>query len=139
MTHYTHTHIHSLRKQTHHRFCLSYEKIHALNPYRVNCLSSPHILIEVNFPSLQERASRHKATKGGRGPEQTWNRIKLSTPHRKMILGPVSYLDCIVFCIFLAPQLILNVGVFETVLTVLQVLPFLGTAPTETKPLSPQN
>lgn len=54
-----------------------------------------------------------------------------------MILGPVSYLDCIVFCIFLAPQLILNVGLFETVLTVLQVLPFLGTAPTETKPLSP--
>lgn len=42
-----------------------------------------------------------------------------------MILGPVSYLDCIVFCIFLAPQLILNVGLFETVLTVLQVLPFL--------------
>lgn len=60
--------------------------------------------------------------------------------HRgKMILGPVSYLDCIVFCIFLAPQLILNVGLFETVLTVLQVLPFLGTAPTETKPLSAQN
>lgn len=56
-----------------------------------------------------------------------------------MILGPVSYLDCIVFCIFLAPQLILNVGLFETVLTVLQVLPFLGTAPTETKPLSPKN
>lgn len=44
-----------------------------------------------------------------------------------MILGPVSYLDCIVFCIFLAPQLILNVGLFETVITVLQVLPFLGT------------
>ena len=56
-----------------------------------------------------------------------------------MILGPVSYLDCIVFCIFLAPQLILNVGLFETVLTVLQVLPFLGTAPTETEPLSTQN
>ncbi|KKY33306.1 putative alpha beta-hydrolase [Diaporthe ampelina] len=42
-----------------------------------------------------------------------------------MILGPVSYLDCIVFCTFLAPQLILNVGLFETVVTVLQVLPFL--------------
>lgn len=49
----------------------------------------------------------------------------------------MSYLDCIVFCIFLAPQLILNVGLFETVLTVLQVLPFLGTAPTETEPLFP--
>ncbi|KAH8782935.1 Alpha/Beta hydrolase protein [Diaporthe sp. PMI_573] len=42
-----------------------------------------------------------------------------------MLLRPVSYLDCIVFCIFLAPQLILNVGWFETVITVLQVLPFL--------------
>lgn len=56
-----------------------------------------------------------------------------------MILGPVSYLDCIVFCIFLAPQLILNVGLFETVITVLQVLPFLGTDPTKTKPLSLKN
>jgi hypothetical protein len=45
-----------------------------------------------------------------------------------MLLRPVSYLDCIVFCIFLAPQLILNVGWFETVITVLQVLPFLGTS-----------
>ncbi|KAI3394154.1 hypothetical protein diail_3164 [Diaporthe ilicicola] len=42
-----------------------------------------------------------------------------------MILGPVSYLDCIVFCVFLAPQLILSVGLFETVVTVLQTLPFL--------------
>ena len=55
-----------------------------------------------------------------------------------MILGPVSYLDCIVFCTFLAPQLILNVGLFETVVTVLQVLPFLGTKPTEKAIVRPE-
>ncbi|KAJ4419343.1 hypothetical protein N0V82_005031 [Gnomoniopsis sp. IMI 355080] len=42
-----------------------------------------------------------------------------------MILGPVSYLDCLVFCIFLAPQLILDVGLFETIKVTLQCLPFL--------------
>ncbi|KAL2205058.1 alpha/beta-hydrolase [Sarocladium strictum] len=42
-----------------------------------------------------------------------------------MILGPVSLIDCLVFCIFLAPQLILQVGIFSTVLTTLQCLPFL--------------
>lgn len=44
-----------------------------------------------------------------------------------MILGPISYLDCIVFCIFLAPQLLLELGLIETIQIVLQVLPFLGT------------
>ncbi|KAI1417788.1 Arylacetamide deacetylase-like protein [Hypoxylon sp. FL1857] len=42
-----------------------------------------------------------------------------------MVLGPVSYLDCVVFCVFLAPQLIIHVGLLETVLVVLQCLPFL--------------
>lgn len=42
-----------------------------------------------------------------------------------MILGPVSYLDCLVFCAFLAPQLIIHVGIIDTVLVVLQCLPFL--------------
>ncbi|KAK0718385.1 Alpha/Beta hydrolase protein [Lasiosphaeria miniovina] len=42
-----------------------------------------------------------------------------------MILGPVSYLDCIVFCILLAPQLIWRVGLFETLACVLRALPFL--------------
>ncbi|KAK4155205.1 Alpha/Beta hydrolase protein [Chaetomidium leptoderma] len=41
-----------------------------------------------------------------------------------MNLGPVSYLDCIVFCVFLAPQLVWRVGFIETVLCVLQALPF---------------
>ncbi|KAI1085767.1 alpha/beta-hydrolase [Whalleya microplaca] len=42
-----------------------------------------------------------------------------------MILGPVSYLDCFVFCVFLAPQLLIHVGLLETVAVVLQCLPFL--------------
>ncbi|KAL0930931.1 arylacetamide deacetylase [Colletotrichum truncatum] len=42
-----------------------------------------------------------------------------------MILGPVSLLDCLVFCIFLTPQLLFNVGFFPTVLVVLKALPFL--------------
>lgn len=42
-----------------------------------------------------------------------------------MILGPVSYLDCVAFCAFLTPQLIIHVGLLETVLVVLQCLPFL--------------
>lgn len=43
-----------------------------------------------------------------------------------MILGPVSYLDCLVFLIFLTPQLILDVGLFETIKVALSCLPFLG-------------
>ncbi|RYP79733.1 hypothetical protein DL770_006522 [Monosporascus sp. CRB-9-2] len=42
-----------------------------------------------------------------------------------MILGPVSYLDCIVFCVFLAPQLLIHVGLLKTVSVVLRCLPFL--------------
>ncbi|KAI0816271.1 Alpha/Beta hydrolase protein [Xylaria sp. FL0064] len=42
-----------------------------------------------------------------------------------MIFGPISYLDCIVFCIFLAPQLVIHVGLFDTISVVLQCLPFL--------------
>ena len=42
-----------------------------------------------------------------------------------MILGPVSYLDCIVFCVFLAPQLLIHVGILETAAVVLRCLPFL--------------
>ena len=42
-----------------------------------------------------------------------------------MILGPVSYLDCLVFCVLLAPQLIWHVGLFPTTFCVLKALPFL--------------
>lgn len=49
-----------------------------------------------------------------------------------MILGPVSYIDCIVFCIFLAPQLIRHVGLIETIKCVLEALPFFCTFPLPT-------
>ncbi|KUJ19072.1 alpha/beta-hydrolase [Mollisia scopiformis] len=42
-----------------------------------------------------------------------------------MILGQVSWLDCFVFLIFLAPQLIWHVGFFPTLFCGLQALPFL--------------
>ncbi|KAK4231576.1 Alpha/Beta hydrolase protein [Podospora fimiseda] len=42
-----------------------------------------------------------------------------------ILLGPVSYLDCIVFCLFLTPQLLWEVGLIETVHCVLRALPFL--------------
>ncbi|KAI1096498.1 alpha/beta-hydrolase [Rostrohypoxylon terebratum] len=42
-----------------------------------------------------------------------------------MILGPISYLDCLVFCTILTPQLIIHVGLFQTVWVVLKCLPFL--------------
>ncbi len=47
----------------------------------------------------------------------------------EMNLGPVSYLDCAVFCLFLAPQLVWQAGLFETVLCVVRALPFFCTYP----------
>ncbi|KAH7061076.1 Alpha/Beta hydrolase protein [Macrophomina phaseolina] len=40
-----------------------------------------------------------------------------------MILTQISYLDCIIFLVFLAPQLLFNVGVLELVTWVLNALP----------------
>ncbi|TVY83874.1 Monoterpene epsilon-lactone hydrolase [Lachnellula suecica] len=42
-----------------------------------------------------------------------------------MLLGQVSWLDCFVFLVFLAPQLIIHVGFFPTLLCGLRALPFL--------------
>lgn len=42
-----------------------------------------------------------------------------------MILGQVSWLDCFVFLVFLAPQLIFNVGFFPTLFCGIRALPFL--------------
>jgi len=41
------------------------------------------------------------------------------------ILGPISALDCIAFCVFLAIQLPLQVGLFETLRCLIPCLPFL--------------
>lgn len=46
----------------------------------------------------------------------------------KMILGPVSLVDCLVFVIFLIPQLLYQAGIFASLLVVLKVLPFLSTS-----------
>ncbi|CAM1502919.1 Fc.00g076950.m01.CDS01 [Cosmosporella sp. VM-42] len=42
-----------------------------------------------------------------------------------MILGPISLIDCLVFVAFLIPQLLWRVGVFKTIFTGVQALPFL--------------
>lgn len=42
----------------------------------------------------------------------------------KMILNQISYLDCFAFLIFLAPQLLIRVGLVETVSCVVAALPF---------------
>ncbi|KAL8762265.1 MAG: hypothetical protein Q9184_001713 [Pyrenodesmia sp. 2 TL-2023] len=42
-----------------------------------------------------------------------------------MILGQISYLDCLIFLLFLAPQLLLNVNFFELIFCVLKAVPFL--------------
>lgn len=42
-----------------------------------------------------------------------------------MILGQISYLDCIVFLVFLAPQLLLRVNILELLVCFLTALPFL--------------
>jgi hypothetical protein len=43
-----------------------------------------------------------------------------------MILGRISYLDCLVFLVFLTPQLILHVGLFRTAFWLIGALPSLG-------------
>ncbi|KAL7947285.1 Alpha/Beta hydrolase protein [Trichoderma barbatum] len=42
-----------------------------------------------------------------------------------MILGPVSLIDCLVFCIYLAPQLLHQAGFLSTAVAVLRAIPFL--------------
>ena len=42
-----------------------------------------------------------------------------------MILGQIAYVDCLVFLVFLIPQLLLRVNVLELLKVALQALPFL--------------
>ncbi|KAH6604221.1 hypothetical protein Trco_007667 [Trichoderma cornu-damae] len=42
-----------------------------------------------------------------------------------MILGPISLIDCLVFCIFLAPQLLRQAGFLPTAIVVIKAIPFL--------------
>lgn len=43
-----------------------------------------------------------------------------------MILGQIAWVDCFVFLLFLAPQLIVQVGFLKTAICGLTALPFLG-------------
>ncbi len=52
--------------------------------------------------------------------------LETDTPSGTMILGPVSYLDCLIFCILLAPQLLWRVGLVDKVVCILRAVPFLG-------------
>ena len=44
-----------------------------------------------------------------------------------MILDQIAWSDCIIFLVFLAPQLIIHVGLMETAICGIKALPFLGT------------
>jgi hypothetical protein len=43
-----------------------------------------------------------------------------------MILGQIAWIDCFVFLLFLAPQLIVQVGFFRTLIVGFKALPFLS-------------
>lgn len=42
-----------------------------------------------------------------------------------MILGQISYLDCLAFLVFLAPQLLLHINIIELIICILKALPFI--------------
>lgn len=43
-----------------------------------------------------------------------------------MILGQIAWVDCAAFLIFLAPQLIVQIGLLRTIIVGIKALPFLG-------------
>ena len=43
-----------------------------------------------------------------------------------MILNQISYLDCIAFLIFLAPQLLVQIGLFPLLKWLIPALPYIG-------------
>ena len=54
---------------------------------------------------------------------------ELLRDHRRtprMILGQISWIDCIVFVLFLTPQLLIQVNIWELLTTVLAAVPYLG-------------
>lgn len=56
-----------------------------------------------------------------------YRRITLSLSYLAvMILGQIAWVDCIAFLIFLAPQLIIQIGLFRTLLVGIKALPFLS-------------
>jgi hypothetical protein len=53
--------------------------------------------------------------------------IHLSIFTAAMILDQIAWSDCIVFLVFLAPQLIIHVGLIKTAICAIKALPFLST------------
>lgn len=52
--------------------------------------------------------------------------LLLTSPHLAvMILGQIAWSDCVCFLIFLAPQLIFQIGLFQTLVVGIKALPFL--------------
>ena len=47
-----------------------------------------------------------------------------------MILGQIAYVDCLVFLVFLIPQLLLRVNFFQLITVAVEALPFLSTPST---------
>jgi len=54
-----------------------------------------------------------------------------------MILNQISYLDCLAFLVFLAPQLLIHVGILELAKCIFQALPFFCKNPTLSPPQIP--
>ena len=73
---------------------------------------------------LQKQSRAVDATSRASRPAQ-YPSSRDETAAAVMILGPVSYLDCLIFCILLAPQLVWHVGLFAMARCVAQALPFL--------------
>lgn len=46
-----------------------------------------------------------------------------------MILDQIAWSDCFIFLLFLAPQLIIHVGLIRTAACAIRALPFLGMIP----------
>lgn len=63
---------------------------------------------------------QHRTTRDDAKEHEEWLRGLRGWP-----LTPISYLDCLVFCLFLAAGLIKQIGLYETTWTTLQMLPFL--------------
>lgn len=56
----------------------------------------------------------------------TTPKVSVSAVAARMILGPISLLDCAAFVFFLIPQLLFQAGPTASLLCVVRVLPFLG-------------
>lgn len=57
--------------------------------------------------------------------QKVFNSYSVRIPVVTMILGQIAWVDCFAFLVFLAPQLIIQVGFFQTAFCGIKALPFL--------------